>query len=513
MAADPRKTASLVSRKCARSQTQHQRNQSSRRDLLNSVTQFGELEILNDVGFGQIGEGLRALAGVSDSVRSGESVVPGREGDNLFNSTLGTVANTSLDNVNGGGLAVLDALGIDSGTVQQVGNFYPQVANRTQGQAEAIFEKVKQGEFTLQDIPEFFSDFQNLEQLARGIFNPSSSTKSQDRLCTASPYAVDLIAYAPKYNFLFIIDVQFSEPYKEWGGDKSFGDGLAFVVKRSTRPAVEFDYEEVNMYNFWTRVPKRTIYPPVTMSFYDDNKNAAHLFYTAYMRAMSPIANMYNRFPQVGSYEVDNMNWQRPADGATFDETSPELFGYSSSLGPLLDNKTSIIQRIRLFHVFDYGRLMNVYNFFNPRILSFTPTPLNMAETGDGAEFEFEFAYDGMFIEPGYSVEAKGGFASADIGGLTSHGNTYPIIPVFALDEETYHSQQTFAPSAQEQSGFEIPTNQRLDLETQTTQPADSGNVSTGSTGASNLLQSVQDTVSNAYRSGSQFISSLFSDG
>lgn len=398
MSADPRRFFRV--KNCGVQPNRNLAATSRRKTALENITQIGELEILNDIGFGGVGEGLRVLASVSDSVRVGQSTVPGREGTSVYNSTLGTIANTALESVDQGAQAVLDAVGL-GGAVQAAGEFNPEVANRAVGQARQIFQSVKQGNFTLQDIPEVFSDLQNLEQLSRGIFNTSAKPPKREEFCAASHYASDLLAYAPKFNFLFIVEITFNEPYQsEW---KEIAKNTAFVVKTSSRPQIDFEYEEINMYNFRTQVAKRTMYQPMTMTFYDDNKNAAHLFYTAYIRAMSPIANN-NTSVSPRFYQQNSMDFERGPDASTFGQNSVATNGYASSLGPLVGNNINLLSRIRLYHVFDYGTSMNIYNFYNPRITSFTPSELTMLESGDGAEFQFQFSYDGLFLEPGYSV-------------------------------------------------------------------------------------------------------------
>jgi hypothetical protein len=503
MSADPRKFFTV--KHCEATNKANAIEVARRRTALESITKLGDLEILNDTGFGKVGEGLRVLAAVSDSVRVGQSSVPGREGSDTYNSTLGRIANTALDAVDQGAQIVLDTTGLN-GAVESVGDFNPGVANRAYGQAKSIFDQVKRGNFQISDIPHVFSDLQNLEQLARGIFNTRKSPPKRDyALCSASPYAMDLIAYAPKFNFLFVMDIQFAPEYAQWS---DIGSHMAFVVKRSTRPSVEFDYEEVNMYNFWTRVPKRVNYPPVSMSFYDDNKNAAHLFYTGYTRAMSPIANRKQDDPQSGSYEINSMNFSQSAPGTTFGEGAPQMRGYSSSLGPLLGDTTSIISRIRLYHIFDYGKLMNIYNFYNPRILSFTPTELNMAETGDGAEFEFQFAYDGMFIEPGFSVQ-EGGY-NKNLEEVSSNRGTaqYPIKPIFNDDDvpRQDNSQQVIAPIAQEQLESGTPSDYFATTvgEFSTAGGGTGTNFTSGATGGMNV-------ISNAFTSARNFVGSMFS--
>jgi len=173
---------------------------------------------------------------------------------------------------------------------------------------------------------------------------------------------------------------------------------------------------------------------------------------------MSPISNVSREgTQQSGSYEQNSMNFDEVPVNKTFSPNfNADLSGHTASLGPLLndgDDANSIIQRIRLYHIFDYGNLMNIYNFYNPRIVSFAPSDLTMSESGDGAEFEFQFAYDGLFIEPGWSVLEGGD--NKELEDLTNNRGTatYPIKPIFGEDHEsTDNSQQSLAPMFQNQN-------------------------------------------------------------
>ena len=396
-----------------------------KKSFLDNITGLGDLEFLNDVGLGSVGEGLRTLAAVSDSVRAGKSVVPGREGTETHNSILGQVANTALDAVSEGTKVVTDAIGV-TGAIEAVGNINVGAANRAYEAGSQLWDRVKKGKFDVTDIPEVFSDFQNVEMLARGIFpgiGGSQKTKARE-LCGATPYAMDLIAFAPKFQFMFIIEIKYSSPYDDWNAN---ADQVAFVIKTSTRPRFNVEYEDVNMYGFRTRVTRRVEYQPMEMSFYDDNKNAAHKFYVSYMRAMSPIANWENTAPQSGLYESSGMDYSRPPSAVTFSKTGPGTLGHSASSGPLHEGATSIIQEIRLHHVFDYGNKMSTYHFYNPRITSFTPSDLTMEESGNGADFSFEFAYDGIFIDHMIDLSEY----VTKLSELTDQG-LLPIDPVYA---------------------------------------------------------------------------------
>jgi uncharacterized protein YjbJ (UPF0337 family) len=440
MANDPR----LFTVKPCGIQNQSSANAASRKKgFLDNIMKVGDLELLNDIGFGKVGEGLRVLSFVSDSIRTGESAVPGREGKDTYTTALGRIAGTAVDAVNEGANVVIDTVGL-GGVADAVGQLNPQVANRAYGQAKNIFQRVKQGNFKLRDIPEVFQDLQNLETLGRNIFGNSGSGQPTKRreLCGATPYARDLIAYAPKFKFLFIVEIIPAAAYASWS---DFTDATAFVVKTSTRPRFDVEYEEVNMYNFRTRVPKRVEYPAITMSFYDDNKNMAHSVYTAYMRAMSPIANIKAQYPQAGEYEKSGMDFARSASSATFNPTTVLTAGHSASLGPLDKNATSIFSEIRLHHIFDYGNRMNTYHFYNPRITSFTPSELSQMETGDGTDFEFEFVYDGLYVDHNVSLQADRPTFLKD---TTSRHGQFPIDPVY---DEADPSSSNGIPSAAEQ--------------------------------------------------------------
>lgn len=442
MAVDPRR---YMRPGCIMDQKYQQNQASEKKSFIDQLGGIGDLEFANDAGLGGVTQGLRTLASVSDSIRTGESAVPGREQTDTFNSTLGAIAGTAAESVEQGANTVLSSVGISPSSVNQALDINPGVANRAYGQAQKIFQDVKNGDFSLTDIPSAFQDLQNLEQLVRGIKTEKPQRKRQ--LCNPSPYARELIRYAPKQKFLFVVDIQFSPAYKEWD---PYGKGMAFVVKRSTRPQIEWEYEEVNMYNFWTKVPKRTTFQPVTLTFYDDNKNYAQLFHTAYTRAMSPITNMQFEQKVQGSdfFEQNSMNFANELSGGTFSEGEPTTRGYTASLGALNDNTKHVLSEIRLFHLFDYGKLANIYHFYNPKIQSFTPDDLNMAESGEGTEMEFNFAYDSMFMAPGYSIQNSDGTVDiAQLTGEDGRAESYYIDPIFDRDSTT--SQE--APSAQDQ--------------------------------------------------------------
>lgn len=380
---------------CGKALSQQVNEAERQKDFFAAIRKIGDLEVLNDIGAGKTGQVLRTLSKLSDSIRTGRGAFP---------SIIGQAA----DNLEAGAAWVLGQVGISDAMVQTVKNLKPEVANQALGQAKAIFQKIKQGNFTLDDVPEFFSDIQNLEILARGIYQPKGENVPADLELTtcASPYATDLIRYAPKYKFMFVVQFEFSTDYaplKELD--------FAFVIKNSTRPNVEFEYEDINMYNFRTKIIKKAMYPPIDMRFYDDDYNQAMLFYNAYLKSISPIANMDfegTKSSSTGLYEdlpmeFNNLNKDQRVQPATV-TTHP----YAASIGPLVKPTTkTVLSRIAIFHIYRQGRLMNIYNFYNPRIEKLGLDDLDMANNAEGNEVSLSFSYDGMYLIPGITMDPE----------------------------------------------------------------------------------------------------------
>jgi len=474
MAQDPR---TYYVKNCAAAQQSQISDATRRKEFFDKIRKVGDIEVLNDIGLGEISEGLRTLSKVSDSIRVGQSTLP-----------------SGTDQGENGTNYVLETVGINPAAVETAKRLNPGVANRATGQAKAIYEKVKQGEFEANDIPETFSDLQNLSTLMSGIFTDSKQTSStrEYEQCGASPYATDLISYAPKFQFLFIVQIEFNEGYTDLGTLET-----AFVVKHSNRPTINFEYEDINMYNFWTKVPKKSVYEPITMRFYDDNWNQAMTFYNSYLKAMSPIANM--DFPQsmenTGVYERQSMAFSNINQSETWPGPTP-THSYASSYGPTnIDDQKDIIKRITLFHVYREGRLMNVYRFFNPRILNLTLDDLDMTQTGEGNEVSFQFSYDGLNILTGYPTnpETDKGFApDYNIEQLSGSANAkYPL---------KYHGE--FDATGQGVTDKGTPPGGFWSKATEVGDTITEG-VSTGINKATGL-------VSNAFNSASKFDGSFF---
>ena len=371
-----------------------------RRAFGTAIGKVGDLEVLNTSTAGSnIGQGLRTLASISNSIRTGCGALP---------SSIGT----SLDT---GANWVLEQTGIAPAVVNALADFHPEIANQAWGQAQSIYQAVSQGGFKLTDIPYALQDLQNLERLGRNIFTPGTGEQRAIAVCEGiSPYAIDLVLRAPKYKFLFVMQVTYNAGY-----DGMRALDYAFVVKNTTRPTIKYQMTDANYYNFRTHQVTRTEFDEMKMSFHEDtgsgrsaegspsgeSGNNALRFYTTYMKSTVPIAN-YSSQSEFAAGEGHGMNFAAVNNPVRID-AGVSANRYGASFGPLTSNNASIIQEIRLFHVYNYGNSMNVYKFFNPRITAMSLDDLDMANSSEGTEMSMSFNYDSVYIDTGIPMKTN----------------------------------------------------------------------------------------------------------
>jgi len=375
---------------------------SDRSKFFSSLGKVGDVQALNDIGGGKIGSGLRTLASVSDSIRTGCGSLP---------TTIGSSIERGAD-------WVLEQTGIASTVVTALQPFHPEVANQAYGQAKQIYNHVKQGSFSASMIPNYIQDFQNLERLGRGLYtsNTPDSVSSTAPHRQASPYAIDLLARAPKYKFLFVVQFIPNAGYSGLGNALGPLD-MAFAVKKSSRPEWKETVEDVNFYNYRSKVATKTEFSEMTMSFHDDILNMATGFYTAYMRASTPITNLYD----VSQDMLEELSMGFDDGVYTKDDTyGITISDYASSKGLLANDEKTIFKEIRLYHVYNSGNKVTIYHFYNPRITNMSLDDLDMSVGSEGSELNLSFVYDHLHVSPDLN------FKDVDISG-TQRGAMYPL--------------------------------------------------------------------------------------
>lgn len=200
---------------------------------------------------------------------------------------------------------------------------------------------------------------------------------------------------APKTKFLFTVSFETSLQLPINPGS-DFMALNQYACKNVSRPNLNINYTEVNSYNYRYKVATRTDYGSVNISFYDDNKNTAHILLRAYLNAVSPISIRESG----DSYYLRNDDIQAWA-----------------SLGPLpINDADGLIKRMRVTHHYNSGLRDNPnyyskvhYDYINPKIQTFNWDDLDMSSS-EAPIISATFVFDSVNIieEHNEAVVASG---------------------------------------------------------------------------------------------------------
>ncbi len=228
----------------------------------------------------------------------------------------------------------------------------------------------------------------------------------------------------PKLKFNFTISIKFREPIRVGGSSsESFmDDELTFVLKQASRPNPTVVYQDVNFYNFRTKVATRVDFGSMQVTLYDDVENYGHDMFEAYLKNISPIANI--RKEQVNTaFDVNNINgpknMQFNLQGTIAGDTD-RVFAGTGSLGPMPitpGSENGIIEHICIRHWFwsesqRRETLTSIipqiqyieYQFLNPKVINMTLDEMDMSQS-EASTIMFNFTYDSVFIDsPGNDI-------------------------------------------------------------------------------------------------------------
>ena len=264
-------------------------------------------------------------------------------------------------------------------------------------------------------------------------------------------------SYRPKLKFLFKVEFVFTDEamnaFPSILGRANNND-FTFMVKSVDRPKIDFEYEDdVNMYNFRTKVLKKIRHRELTITFMDDSGNRVLDFFRALMMIYSPITRR-QLIRQNGSVEER----LQPPDaysatsgtGMQFTPLNAVDKNDTSMRGAVNSSVGSLIQTIRVkqFYV-NPGEQLGastqevIFDFLNARLVSFDLDDLNH-EVSETNTLTMQFDYDWMEIVnvgplstmdgPKYNITVPGvGGAPVDMtvvggaGALTNPGRGNPF--------------------------------------------------------------------------------------
>ena len=233
---------------------------------------------------------------------------------------------------------------------------------------------------------------------------PKSSTWN------ATSYAAVLAGATPlrpKLKFLFKVQFVFNEAVLN-----SFPGELArqlrenrftFLVKAVDRPKVDFEYEDdVNMYNYRTKVLKKIRHRELTLTFMDDVGNNVFDFFRTLMMIYSPITRQSAKRDGDVVAKPDGNRFNL-GSGMTFSDVSDFKQDDVAHRGVINANAGTAIELIRVKQIFidpstptvnsDNAVKAVFYDFVNPRLVSFDLDDLSH-ESSDVNLLTMQFDYD-----------------------------------------------------------------------------------------------------------------------
>jgi hypothetical protein len=205
----------------------------------------------------------------------------------------------------------------------------------------------------------------------------------------------------PRTKFLFNVEFQFDDAVAQMASSLAIDPGqvsknLSFVIKQIDLPKFEFAHEEVNQYNFRTKILKQISHKELSFSFFDDVGNNALNMLNLYLQIMSPISR---GVPTTGAALGDH----------GMDFSSNYMPGLDSAIrGVLPNNSTQVIRVMKVHQIYierdAYGDLnssvfFNTYTFTNPRIISFDFSDQDHEANNAVNIITAQFDYDALNIQ------------------------------------------------------------------------------------------------------------------
>lgn len=273
---------------------------------------------------------------------------------------------------------------------------------------------------------------------------------------SATSYAAAFVnsQLRPKLKFMFRVEFLFKPNVLEQFASLSatWKNNFAFMVKSVDRPKVDFEYEDINQYNFHTKVLKRISHKELTITFMDDVGNNVHEFFRLMMMIHSPITR--RSAGNAGGLADSNAPYG-VGNGMLFSDDLMNINDFANR-GVLSTDVGNAIQAIKVTQLYiqpgrsridlDTGAKEVSFLFVNPRIVAMDLEDLNH-EANEANSFIMQFDYDFMImgeqetfsgIPPEKSVPPVGTApgepspTGAALGGLNEIGGNNPYTALLA---------------------------------------------------------------------------------
>lgn len=207
--------------------------------------------------------------------------------------------------------------------------------------------------------------------------------------------------FRPKLKFLFKVEFLFHpEVLARFGAETTdWKRNFIFNIKTVDRPKIDFEYEDINQYNFRTKVLKQIKHRELTMTFADDTGCSVHEFFRFMMMVHSPIT----RRSATDSFDIAQVHTDSTGSGMSFDE-NPVSMNDMANRGVIDSPIGNAIKAIKVTQFFtditeslDYAPKEVAFFFINPRVVSFDLDDVSH-ESSDPNSFTMSFDYDNMVM-------------------------------------------------------------------------------------------------------------------
>lgn len=238
-----------------------------------------------------------------------------------------------------------------------------------------------------------------------GINPQNPSVAGRNRIWDSTDYAGDFFGRSeayPKQRFLFKVQFMFSPAYLNLLDATQQNRAFTYMIKTVDRPKVEYEYEEVNMYNFRTKILKTIKHKELSMEFMDDSGNNVADFFNAYRIAYSPIGRKPHETN--APLEEQGMNFANPLPLSPTPDSAVRGVLAKDDNGIATKN---VLDRIIVRQIFVDMSAKSVkevdFIFINPRILSFDLDAVNH-ESGETSNVTVQFDYDALYVSPAFDI-------------------------------------------------------------------------------------------------------------
>jgi hypothetical protein len=162
-------------------------------------------------------------------------------------------------------------------------------------------------------------------------------------------YADDLLSAGVKPKFLYKVKFIVNQKAGLSATEMADIQKAQFFIKTIDKPTVQMEHQDVNYYNFRTKVLTKVSYNPLNMVLFDDATNLVTNFFAKYLAYISPVFNRK-------SAELAERTGMTPKfqDSAASSRTDYSFF-----------------DRIIVQQIYANGTASSVFSFINPRIEQF----------------------------------------------------------------------------------------------------------------------------------------------